>query len=271
MTRNAKDRKGWILIASVVTVLVSLAALGGMKDQSAKRGDDNCRIDKSADNSTVLLFDKSDAISDQAFREMRRRAAHFIRDSTATDEQISIYAITNSTRDTLRELLSLCRPPSSGNRIFENTALIEKRFSNQFVQVVDSVLANLPQQSENSEIAGAISDLSDMAVLRAQNSRLHVFSDLMEHSSTFSLYNCDDTTNVVQRYKRTRAGGRDRPAFRNVKVTLHIIPRLGMPDRNIACRDKLWLWYFGDNAGASASLNVNMLPTGSVISRKRSQ
>lgn len=269
MPRNAKDQKGWILIASVVTALVILAVISTIIDPPP-RGPDNCQLNQTVDNSTVLLIDKSDAISEQAFREIRRRAGQFIRDSTITNEKISIYTITNSTRDTLREILSICRPPSSGNRFFENNAQIKKKFS-VFAQAVDSVIENLPQQSETSEIAGAIIDLSETAVLRAQNSRLHIFSDLMENSGSFSLYNCNDATNVVQRYMKTRIGGRNRPSFQNVKVTLHIIPRLGMSERTVACRDKFWLWLLGDNSGPAASLNVTMLPTGSVYNEGRSQ
>lgn len=270
MPRNTKDQKGWILIASVVTALVTLVVIYIFKPKEPPRGPDNCQLDQTADNSTVFLIDKSDAISEQAFREIHKRAGQFIRDSTITYEKISIYTITNSTRDSLSEILSVCRPPSSGSRLFENTAQIKKKFS-VFVETVDSVIANLPQQSETSEIAGAITDLSETAVLRAQNSRLHIFSDLMENSGSFSLYNCSDATNVVQRYIKTRIGGRNRPSFQNVKVTLHIIPRLGMSERTVACRDKFWLWLLGDNGGPGASLNVKMLPTGSVYDERRSQ
>jgi hypothetical protein len=57
-------------------------------------------------------------------------------------------------------------------------------------------------------------------------------------------------------------GATERPTFKNTKVYLHIIPRLDIARTTLQCRDSLWVWFFGDNAGDNAGLELDYLPGG---------
>jgi len=264
--RQSKDRSGWKLISGVVAVSLTLLVLTSIIKEPP-RDSSNCKIGTSVPRSTVLLFDQSDGVSLQALSEIRNRAQKIIRDSTNIDERISIYSLSGTSRDSLTPLLSLCKPPATGNRWYQNVNNIEKKFDSLYLKPVMIALERIPTNSPTSPITAVLNDLSDMEVLKAPKNRLLIFSDMLEHTEDFSLYACPDTSAVVGRFRQTRSGARERPVYRNTEIVLHLIPRLSMPTRNMICRDKLWLWFFGEMQGTDSKLTVNPLPAGSTLPR----
>jgi hypothetical protein len=92
-----------------------------------------------------------------------------------------------------------------------------------------------------------------------------VFSDMLENTKRFSMYRCSAPDAAIAEYRASRVGAKERPTFKNTQVRLNIIPRLDQSRRTLACRDKLWVWFFGDNPGTNAGLDLDHLPGGPVV------
>jgi hypothetical protein len=103
------------------------------------------------------------------------------------------------------------------------------------------------------------------SVLRSERNTLLVFSDMLENTKRFSIYRCSSADAVVQGFRASRVGAMERPKFINTEVRLNIIPRLDQSRTTLACRDKLWVWFFGDNPGANAGLELDYLPGGPAV------
>jgi hypothetical protein len=260
---SKKDRQGMALIAGVIAVVLGILVVRIVIGHQPPPLANNCVGQPTA--STVILLDRSDGVSAQTVAEMQARALSFIEDSTQQNELVSIFSISDATERNLTPALSLCRPPSSGNRLYQNDAVIHKHFIEQFETPIHTALSQLGDTASTSPLAEAITDLSDSRYLQAPVNHLLVFSDLMENTSRFSLYHCADTSAVVSAFRAARTGAHERPAFKNTAVALHLIPRLSLSPLDIHCRDRLWLWFFGDNVGSSAGLTFSYLPGGAPV------
>lgn len=124
------------------------------------------------------------------------------------------------------------------------------------------VFATAPLDGKESPIAQALTDISLTAYLRGNSNTLLIFSDMLEHTDKFSLYNCSASKEVVARYRASRQGAQERPEFKNTTVVLNLIPRLDQSKETLKCRDALWPWFFGNNAGTQAGLTFDYLPGG---------
>jgi hypothetical protein len=178
------------------------------------------------------------------------------------NERVSLFAISDLSKKSLRPLVSLCRPPDDGNRAIENVQLIRKRFLQNFERPIREVLSKTPGDSKESPVAQALTDISLSQYLRGSSNTLLIFSDMLEHTSKFSLYKCTSATRTVAMYRESRSGSLERPEFINTHIELNLIPRLDQAKETLKCRDKLWPWFFGNNKGNNAALDVEYLPGG---------
>jgi len=257
--RSQKDIRGIMLIAGVVVIMGGLLAVRAIAGGGPKPDNRNCIGQPTA--STVVVFDRSDDVSIQTLNEMRARALSLIRDSTAHNELVSIFSISQLSKHSLVPLVSLCRPARTGNRLWQNPALIERRFAANFDVPIQRGLDSVHGPAPESPLAQAFVDLSLTGYLQSSENRLHVFSDMFENTAKFSLYRCSEE-GLIDRFRNSRQGAVERPTFRNTSVALHLIPRLGVAESTVRCRDKLWMWFFGDNSGSRAGLDFHHLPGG---------
>ena len=258
---SAHDRKGYLLIGSVAAVLVALLAARVILGKRPVPDAYNCVGEPSA--STVMVFDRSEGIAAQTLDEMKARAAEYIRDSVSDNERVTIFTVDDSSGYALRPVMSLCRPPNSGSELTENVRLIKKRYADRFQRPIDSALSHIAGNGRESPIAQALTDIALSQYLGSPRNTLLVFSDLLENTNRFSLYKCVSPGAVVQEFKATRVGARERPMFRNTHVYLNVIPRLDYPAVVSRCRDAFWPWFFGDDSGPNAGVDVAFLPGGS--------
>jgi hypothetical protein len=223
-----------------------------------KRDASNCL--GTPDTNTVLVVDRSEGISTQTLDEIRSRALAFIVDSTVENERITVFAVNDSSKDSLVPLISLCRPPVSGSQLTQNVQSIQKQFRDKFKAPMDSALQLKPGNSPESPIAQALIDISRTRFLRGRRNTLLVFSDMLENTKAFSLYGCQTPKDVVARFRKSRLGGVERPSFVNTKVILNLIPRSTRTPTALECRDSLWVWFFGDDSGPDAGVTLDYLP-----------
>ncbi len=255
-----KDRKGWLMIGAVAVALAAVFAAKLALDGRPKAGQDNCVGHVSAN--TVIVLDQSEATSGQTVAEITARAMAHIRDHTKVNERVTVFTVSELSKSSLKPVISLCKPPEDGSVAIENVAMIKKHFHDNFEVPIAAALNVAPGNSRESPIAQAITDISLSQYLRGESNALLVFSDMLENTSAFSLYHCSAPSEVVARYRESRHGSMERPTFKNTAVALNLIPRLDQSPTALKCRDQLWTWFFGDNAGAQAGLTVDYLPGG---------
>lgn len=262
MSLSARDKQGIGVIAGVGAAVVALFALYAVVLGKPRPGPDGCFSHVS--RSTVVLLDYSDSIPKQTRDEIEARAMEWIADSVQQGERVSVFTASEASIDSLSPTFTRCRPPADGNPLTENARRIRLAFDSAFNRPLKAILGAPTASSEKSPLAQALIDLSLSRYMRTDTTALLVFSDLMEHNPPqFSLYTCGAPGDVVSQFRAARAGMQERPTFSNLRVMLHIIPRSGLSQTTIKCRDALWVWLFGDNRGAGARLEPRYLPGGS--------
>jgi hypothetical protein len=259
---SKKDKQGYLLIAGMVLLVVAFFGFKMSQDNKPKPGVDNCLGAVTAN--TVVVLDHSEEVTEQTRREISARAMAYILDKVKPNERVSVFTVSDLSKNALTPLFSRCRPPDDGNRLVENTRLLHKRFVESFEKPVRQALTPAPMNSKESPIAQALTDISLSQYLRGETNTLVVFSDMLENTSKFTIYGCQSAATVVSRYRESRRGAQERPAFKNTNVSLNLIPRPDQSKEVLRCRDQLWSWFFGDNSGPNAGLNVDYLPGGSL-------
>lgn len=261
MTLTKKDKQGLGLIAGTAAVLLGLFAVN-REIQSRERPDTDGCLQRVTRN-TVIVLDRSDSTPVQTRREIQKRAMDWIKDSTLEGERVSVFGVDAATHTSLAPVFARCRPKSRGNQLYQNDRRIRREFDSLFVAPLSAILNSPDGTSGRSPIAQALIDLSLSAPMRSDTVALLVFSDLFENDPPrYTLYSCTDPASTVTAFRRGRTGMQERPSFKNLRARLNVIPRAGMSRTAVRCRDALWLWFFGDNAGESASLDVLYLPGG---------
>lgn len=264
---SKKDKQGLWIIAGIAIVAIILVIFKIKLDSAPKPGKDNCY--ENIESNTVILLDYTDPIPQQTKDEITARTNRFVRENVKTGDKVTIFKISEISKQSLKPVLSICKPSESGNRAIENIGAIKRNFETGFLVPIQDILSSDPESSVVSPLAQAITDISLSQYLRANANNLLIFSDMIEHSEKFSLYKCNDPTSVITKYKSSRVGAQERPIFTNTKVELNLIPRLDLSTTTLSCRDKLWLWFFGDNEGSNASLTSEYLPGGATINDKK--
>ncbi len=264
-------------IKQIMGIVVLFMALGAVKmwqdTQEKPNPKTNCY--KHISGKMAILIDKTDIIPLQTQTEIQNRAWDAIQEHSKMGDLISVYEITQNSLQSLQPSFQMCRPKSGddANEITGSPKKIDKKFKEQFEKPLMDILSNNTGQAQNSPIAEAISDINLSKNLRdAEYGRILLFSDLMQHSSNVSTYGCKSPDDAISHFKQSRQGSSQRPTFNNTIVELHIIPRPKMSETEVACRDKFWLWFFGDMRGEPEKIRLirNDLPGsyGAIISSK---
>lgn len=263
MKLSKADKQGVVVILGVVAVLIAILIAKIILDKKPKPGPDNC-VGQVTSN-TVMVLDHTDRLPDQTREEIVNRAWKHIREHVKVNERVSIFTVSDLSKKSLKPVVSLCLPPDDGNRAIENVALIRKRFQENFEQPIRKALSIEAGMAHQSPIAQAIMDISLSQYLRGSSNSLLIFSDMLENTERFSIYRCTNGVDVISRYRESRRGALERPAFENTRVILHLIPRFSLSKGELACRDRWLNWFFGNNGGEKGSFEQDYLPGGESI------
>ena len=229
------DKWGYGLSGACVILIALVAIAKGHFDRAPKPGSDNCV--GVATRNTVVLLDHSESVSEQTREEIVARTMRHILEHVEINERVSIFTVSELSKRRLKPLVALCRPPAEGSRVTESLALIKRRFQANFEKPVREALMSPIPGSKESPIAQAVTDVSLSQYLRGEANSLLVFSDMLEHTPRFSLYNCHQPAQAVQRYREAVKGTKERPTFRNTAVSIHFIPRTDLSRDVLKCRD----------------------------------
>lgn len=221
--------------------------------------------DPAVKSKTVILLDHSEAVTTQTIDSIVERAWKIIEAEVPEGELVSIYSLSKMTKKDLKPSFSACKPRRDGSRSTEDVKRIRREFEDKFKKPLRAELATAIQGSDESPIAQALIDISldDVRFRSSDVTRLVVFSDFLENTTGFSMYKCTDPNKAVERFRASRLGAVERPTFKNVDVRMNIIPRHNVSKPMLQCRDRFWLWFFGDNQGScksSSCLTPDNLP-----------
>lgn len=263
---NEKDKKGIILIVGVVGVVIALmAARVAMKQEPLDER--NCM--GTPNRNTVFLIDKSDSITAQTQAEIEARIYAHIEQKVQTNELVSIFTVSQLSKNNLTPIISLCKPQNKGNIAHEDVKGIEARYHKKFIEPLRAVVSRRAESSPESPITQVITDLTLSKFLRADTNTLMIFSDMIEHvPGKYSMFSCPNQNEAIQTYKNLVAAGKQQPQFKNTKVYLNIIPRDDLKRGTAECRDKFWPWFFsshgGNTPGENSGVILDYLPGGIV-------
>lgn len=258
-----KDKHGLILLSGILAVVALIVFFAVSAADRLPAGPDNCIAPVKA--KTIILIDRSDAITEQGAEEIVRRSLDFVRDNVDVNERVSIFEVTDISERSLKPRFSACKPPATGNRLNEDKRAVEKKFVQSFQKPLQDALTAAAAESQVSPISEALIDLSLSDYLRAEQSNLLVFSDLLQNSRNTSLYGCSSGSAAIADFRNRRAGAMERPVFRNTAVFLNIVPREGLGHAVVQCRNGFWRWFFGDNSGPTAAVQATFLPGGAAV------
>lgn len=254
------DRQRAYLYFAISAGIIGLILIGRLAlKPPAVDGETGCT--EKIENKTVFLIDHTEGIPEQTRREIIARSTKYILDDTMVKEGdlVSIFFLTELSKNNLVPAFMRCKPRKEGNAATEDAKKIRKEFETKFLTPVRDLLEGPIPTSPQSPVGQAIIDLSLSDQLRgAPNANLIIFSDLIENSDSFSMYHCP--ADAIAQWNVLRIGAVARPTFTNVRVQAHVIPRRYLSKESITCRDKFWVWFFGDNAGPKASFTPDDLP-----------
>lgn len=260
---TTKDKQGLGLIAVVFAVIVVAMAMNYSLSGREKPNEMNCLSDIA--RKTVIVIDRSDDTPRQTVEEIAARIRNYVGGTAQENELISIFEVSEGARTALSPIFSACVPKKDGSDLYEHRASIKKFYEQRFARPLADALSRPATTSKSSPIAEVLTDLSASDVMQSSNTRLMVFSDMLQNSSNGSLYGCRDGRSAIATYKRNRSGSIERPEFHNTSVELHLVPREGLDPAAVQCRARFWTWFFGNNEGSGEGVEFRPLPGGAAI------
>lgn len=147
----------------------------------------------------------------------------------------------------------LLAPLMGGNQVAAETRT-------QVLGVAQNELAQASHSTSGQTLTQLLANVSVSKYSRSPTNTLVVFSGLNEASPDVDLQSCTDVQAAIATYRAARAGGVERPVFRNITIKLNVIPDSGIGQSVIRCRRAFWNWYFGDFEGTGEGVIWDFLP-----------
>lgn len=146
----------------------------------------------------VLLFDRSDPISDQQAQRIRQMVERF-KEEAAFGLRFDIYTFQGDTTHVLEPKLRICAlgKPKEANALIENPEQVKRRYETKFASVLDQTVSELLRGSKEGsspiiESLRAASITSFGPIDRGQIPlRLTMISDMVQHTQLYSQFQAD--------------------------------------------------------------------------------
>lgn len=191
--KRQEDRRGAIVIAAVVLVLLTLGGLVAYLSRTRVERDREsyCPVD-GARGVTAIIVDQTDELTPvqraSLLNHLRR-----VMDDTEQDYLLMLFALADSSKQMIEPVFAACKPPSGADPLIENPEFVraqfEERFARPFHDAVKRLLVQAP--SSESPILETIQAASVVAFGTAKDAvpkRLVVASDMLQNTKGFSQY-----------------------------------------------------------------------------------
>ena len=263
MALSSLDRRGIVILSGIGAFAVALlATVIGVTWSRPIVGPDNCvyrdkrLLRRAPADHTVILVDQSEALTETH----RRFALNFIKDFVADDSKfavrarIMLFTFSKATFESpngprLRPSSDVCRPPSRGNDLYENSRKITKDFYQRFlvpvtVTLEESLTTEVGEQSPILETLQLISRSQEID--DGGRKTLVLVSDMLQSSRAFSHYG---PRRSYEDFRRSGFATDVRADFRDWNIIVVYLRRYHDRQLQQAAHIDFWQRYFHE-AGA---------------------
>lgn len=258
MPRKKHQKGPWfwrVSIGAMFAVVFGLFTVVAFNQPPTLIAETGCKSDRQDPAHTIVLIDQSDPFSENDIEwvfELINDEAHSLpkygRLTVLTPNAANPYAP--------NRVFSKCTPGSgtNANPITQNPKMIEAKWEETFHDplLADVRIAMLDTRQDNSPLSEAVFAISDRADFQpdAEERRLVVVSDLMQHSSDFSFYKTGADYDAFLQSKLAEAF----PRLEGVKVVSRVVPRQ-MYDLPMGEVKAFWRAYFAETGANYGTLN----------------
>jgi hypothetical protein len=260
---NSLDRRGIVILCGIGAFAVALlATVVGVMWARPVIGPDNCiyrdkrMLTRAPTDQTVILVDRSEALTETH----RRFALQFIRDYVADDakfserSRIALFTFSKANfgaqaSPAFRPSADLCRPPSRGNDLYENSRKITKDFYQRFlvpvtVALEESLTAEVGEWSPILETLQLISRSQEIG--DGGRKTLILVSDMLQHTDGFSHYR---DRRSYEEFLRSGFASDVKADFRDWDITVIYLRRYRDRRFQEGAHLDFWQRYFHDAGG----------------------
>lgn len=259
------DRKGGVektshAIMAVVAGLLAVCIIGFFfyKAHTGKAG----HIDKTTfcreniDSVTAVLIDATDELSVVQRTAIRNRIGQ-VKEGLPKYGRIDLYAIGEENQGMPRTLFSMCNPGTGADAdaISENARLMKKKWTKEFSEKLDREIdrvmaAKAAAQSPIMEAIQAIAlqSFGNTQTVRAEEKRLILVSDMIQHSTALSQFK-GVAAGSFEKFAKTDGYRKVRADLTGVNVEIFYLHRTVA--KNIQTPEHLTFWeqFIRDSAG----------------------
>ena len=189
--KGLSDRVSGLLLGLLGVILI--AALGGgywlVKSGRQKLDANNCPT-SGPKLIHVIMFDRSDPISEQQAQRIRQTIDRY-RNDASFGQRFDLYTFQGDTQHSLQPRLQLCAlgKPSEANSLIENPEFVRKAYETKFTKVLDQAVSELVRgsQEKNSPIIESLraASISSFGPVNAGEVPLRVtlISDMVQNTA----------------------------------------------------------------------------------------
>jgi len=260
MIVSAKNKNSLPYVIAGASMLAFIAiGAAVVSSKPAVKDAKGCSADMAG--KTVFVLDQTDSLSEQTRTEILARVMKFVDEKVKIGELVTVFSVTELSKKNLTPSFSYCKPAKTAEGAGQSQRFVGANYAKHFAKPLQAAISAPIFGSKQSPLAQAIIDVSLSEYLQhPANARLVVFSDLLEHTNGFSLYDHKDCQDAVSRFRASRGAAVARPSFKGVDVQLHIVPRQQVSSGTEKCRNAFWQWFFTDNIGQGAGFDQFYLP-----------
>jgi hypothetical protein len=248
---------GWMwfaVLAAAVLLILTATGVNSPATSGVARTAESC--DGAIESELAFFVDIPGAVAESTTSETLVRLGEELDAPFTGVRRISLF----STRHRgATPLIAVCTRP----RFF--SALLGRHGTDAALRsrIVGAVHAELGRHAVpggSQTLTQLLTDVSVSTYGRSPMNTLVIFSGLRETWPGFDPHHCGGVQAAVAAYRTVRAGGVERPAFKNVAIHLNVIPEPGAGLDVARCRRGVWNWYFGDVDGKSEGVSWDYLP-----------
>lgn len=261
--KDVLGASGWIGISIgtlSIALIVGLLLVSQFNKSPLLDSVSLCQIDTELVGSMAILIDTTDKIQERSSRSAQVYLAKKI-DSVPENTLISVFVMSEDSSSHITPLISRCKPSdgSTASELTQNPVLMKRRFQEEFYVPFSETLNGLfdKEPADYSPILESLQSISIEAFQPYPDSvekRLLVISDLLQHSTNYSMY--AEQPDYSHYKQRAETAGQYSLTLKDVEVEFLVLPR-EVPKGNRADVVSFWQALLVEK---SAMLGSSMVP-----------
>ena len=248
-----------------IIFIISLLIASWSDPAASSPPESSCGEGRVPGHAVIVLIDYTDRIAEAALMEAAH-ALHRYRDELKQDDRLTVlalYASASNQDAVLDSIFSACKPqpPETANRWIQNPRKIKERYEAAWNTPLTEIASVLSQFNSNraatSPLLQVLEQIANASEFKGQQRTLVLFSDLLEHTALYSMY--DGAPDFQALRDKRFAWAHIEGLFQNTDVH---ITRLANPERSrhqTPAVERFWLNYFAGAGVDSSRMTLNNL------------